>query len=181
VATSSCSLAASVTRLAAAALVAMSLPVAGATTDYEVKAAYLYNFLSFVTWPPSFFDGPASPLRLCIAAPDPFGPVINDTMRGEQVEGRPIAVERLRGSEGAQRCHVLFVPAAAANGAELMRAVEGAPVLVVGETDEFLERGGVVRFFLDAGHVRFDISRTAAERRGLMLSSRLLQVARRVG
>lgn len=148
--------------------------------EYEVKAAYLYNFANFVTWPPAAFDGANSPFRVCIASPDPFGPAIADTMATEAIDGHAVTVERIGGAAGLRRCQILFVPAGASNGAELLRALGDAPVLAVGESDRFLRDGGTIRLVVENGHVTFEINRTSATRRGLMVSSRLLGVARRV-
>jgi hypothetical protein len=152
----------------------------GTTLEYQVKAAFIFNFISFTQWPASALGPPSSPLRICVAGDDPFRGALESTVSGERILDHPIAVEHLRGS-AAGRCHVLFVAAAdAARVPELLRDVGSSPILTIGESDQFLRSGGVVNLVVDEGHVRFDVSQKAAVAHGLTLSSRLLRVARSV-
>ena len=152
----------------------------GATLEYQVKAAYLYNFVSFTEWPPAALGAPSSPLRICVAGENPFGETLENTVKGESVQGHPLTVERLVRIDAAPQCHVVFVSrTGSARGAELLRTVDGA-VLTIGESDDFLKSGGMVKFVVDQGHVRFDVNRSLAEQRGLKFSSRLLRIARSV-
>jgi hypothetical protein len=153
---------------------------AGSPVEYQVKAAFILNFLNLTEWPAAALGPPSTPFRICVAGTGPLRSVLEDTIKGESVKGHPLVVERLA-RDAAQTCHVLFVPASdAAQTAELLRALGPAAVLTIGETESFLRAGGVVRFVVDQGHVRFDVNRRSAERHGLTLSSRLLRVARSV-
>jgi hypothetical protein len=143
--------------------------------EYRVKAAFLYNFVKFVEWPTRQAPGA---IVICVAGRNPFGNVLSDTVRGETIDGRSLDARVLL--EPEDRCHVIFIPEGANAGAYL-RAARGQPILTVGETPGFIEQGGMVRFYLDSGTVRFEIHRDAAERAGLRISSRLLQLARIVG
>jgi hypothetical protein len=156
-------------------------PSVGTPIEYQVKAAYILNFVNLTEWPAAALGPPASPFRICVAGNDPFRGALESTVKGEAIQGHPIVVERLTRADAGQTCHVLFVSDGNATQiAELLQALGTAPVLTIGEADAFLRRGGVVRFVVDQGHVRFDVSRRSAERRGLTLSSRLLRVARSV-
>jgi hypothetical protein len=143
------------------------------SAEYRVKAAYLYNFVKFVEWP-----GDSSSLTICVAGRRVFGTLLEDMVRGEVVGKRRLdAREILEPDEG---CHVVFVPEGAAAPAYL-RAARGRPILTIGETPAFMAQGGIARFYVDAGNVRFEINPAAAERAGLRISSRLLQLAKIVG
>jgi hypothetical protein len=152
----------------------------GSPLEYQVKAAYILNFVNLTEWPPSALGQVSTPFRLCVAGSDPFRGVLESTVKGETVMGHPIVVERVaRGA--AQTCQVVFVPGDdAAEAAEIVRTLGSGPVLTIGEGAAFLHAGGVVSFAVEQGHVRFDVSRGSAERHGLTLSSRLLRVARSV-
>ena len=141
--------------------------------EYRVKAAYLYNFLKFVEWPPE--PGASGPLRICVAGRNPFGGVLNEVVRGEKVNARPVEARVIL--EPQQGCHIVFIPEGAATRADL-RAASGRPILTVGESDTFIEQGGIASFYVERGNVRFEISPAAAERAKLRISSRLLQLAR---
>jgi len=149
--------------------------------EYEVKAAYLYNIVTFVTWPHDAFGGPGDPIRLCVFEKDPFGPLLDNTIREAATERRAMVAERIGNVDMISRCHLLFVPRDSADWTdEVRRATAQRPILIVGESDDFLRRGGMIAFVIDSGRVRFDVNVEAATSHGLMLSSRLLQVARRI-
>ena len=142
------------------------------STEYRVKAAFLYNFVKFVEWPAGSDSGP---LEICVAGQNPFGDVLSEIVRGETINGRPIRARVIL--EPAPSCHMVFVPRGA-NTSAYLRAARGTPTLTVGETPAFITQGGFVRFYIDSGNVRFEIAREAAERTGLRISSRLLQLAK---
>lgn len=153
--------------LAAAPLRAQDVPL-----EYQVKAAFLYNFVKFVDWPVGTQSGP---LTICVAGRNPLGSVLEDTVRDETIGGRPITTRVILEPEAG--CHVMFIPDGAATTAYL-RAARTTPILTVGEKSSFLDAGGIINFFVDNGKVRFAINPQAAERAQLRISSRLLQLAR---
>jgi hypothetical protein len=160
-------------------LVLLLLPAAAAVVhpqqislEYRVKAVYLFNFVKFVEWPSRAVPGP---LTICVAGQNPFGAALDDALRGEMVNDRPLATRVIL--EPGPGCDVLFVPRGAAAAAYL-GAARGSPTLTVGETPGFLEQGGIINFVLEGGKVRFEIDPKGAERADLRISSHLLRVAR---
>jgi len=145
------------------------------STEYRVKAAFLYNFVKFVEWPAPAASGP---LTICAAGRNPFGTVLADTVRGELVNGRPLQARVILSPDAG--CHVVFVARGAATSAYL-NAARNRPVLTVGESDGFIEQGGIANFYIDRGNVRFEINPEAAQRADLRISARLLQLARIAG
>ena len=153
----------------------------GAYQEYDVKAAFLYNFTKFVEWPPDAFESPDSPMAICVFGDDPFGESLDAVVRGETLNGRRLEVRRTRSLQDLRDCHTLFVPGAERERfAEVFSALRDASVLTVGEVDGFLPQGGVIRFVVDQGRVRFEVNLDAAERSRLKLSSKLLRLARAV-
>jgi hypothetical protein len=152
---------------AAVGVLAQDIPL-----EYRVKAAYLLNFARFVEWAP---PADASPLTICVASPSPFGPVLDQTVAGERVSGRPVTARTIMAP--SDDCSVLFVPEAAA-AAPYLRAVQGRPVLTVGETRDFIARGGIIGFLREGNNIRFAIDNDTAERANLRISSRLLRLGR---
>jgi len=147
--------------------------------EYEVKAAFLYNFLQFVEWPPEALPEPSTPFRVCVYGQDPFGTALERTMTGGQLSGHPLAIEVVPVGESAMQCHLLFVPQSqAGRTAAALRATGDGPVLSVGESANFLRAGGTINLFVEGGRVRFDVNPSAALNRGLVLSSKLLRIAR---
>jgi hypothetical protein len=166
--------------ISAVAWFALAAGAHATTREYEVKAAYLLNFASFATWPPHAFESPSAPFRICTVGPDVFGQTLADTIRNETIDGHPLAVVRAPPADEIRRCQILFVPAKTPDADALVAAASKWPVVTVGETDDFLRGGGILRFALDEGRVRFDVNPRQATAVGVSLSARLLQVARRV-
>jgi hypothetical protein len=161
------------------AVVASVVLLVGATAgaqdvslEYQVKAAYLFNFTKFVDWPDDAF-APGVPLAICVAAPNPFGPALEETIRGELVGERALTTRVVREPAG---CHVLFVPRGV-SATPLLRDARTRPILTVGESEDFLRDGGIIKFVMQGGKVRFEISQDAASRAHLRISSRLLRLA----
>jgi hypothetical protein len=149
--------------------------------EYEVKAAYLYNIVNFVTWPPDAFAASTDPLHLCVVGADPFGRLLDRAIEGGNANQRPIVVDRIEDANNVTACHLIFLPGGNTDRIDrAVRATAQRPVLTVGEAPDFLRRGGMIAFVVDGGRVRLDINLPAATSRGLTLSSRLLQVARTV-
>jgi hypothetical protein len=168
-------------RLVAAVLLAAAAapPALGAQgLEYEVKAAFVFNFIQFVQWPPSMSQISA-PFHVCLYVDNPFGQALQRTVQGEQVNGRSIEVEIVAVDAPLTQCHVLFVPQSQSDieGVAVLAASRG-PMLTIGESPDFLKAGGMINLFVDQGRVRFDVNLAAAEAQGLGLSSRLLRVAR---
>ncbi|MBV8593852.1 MAG: YfiR family protein [Caulobacteraceae bacterium] len=146
----------------------------GAALEYAVKAAYLYKFTPFVRWPAEAFPGPTSPLTLCIAGEDPFGPALDQAVRGQTVGDRRLAVRRLAPGERPTGCHLLFVGRMRDGGvAQALAAVSRQPVLTVTDRSRGVD-GGIVQFVMLDGRVRFAIDAARAQASGLAISSKLL-------
>ena len=137
--------------------------------EYEVKAAYLFNFLKFVEFPET-----TGPINICVAGRNPFGTLLEDTVRGEQIQGRPVTTRVIL--EPEPNCHVIFVAKEAATSAYL-NAARGSSTLTVGESPAFIMQGGIVNFVRQGNNIRFEIDPAAADQAKLRISSRLLQLA----
>ena len=158
--------------------VLMSHP-ARAAEEYEVKAAFLLNFTKFVGWPPDAFADSHSPLAICVLGEDPFGNALNEIVRGEAVNGHAVTVQRIRRAPESKACQVLYFAAPEREAVRLLADL-GPGVLTIGEGDKFLREGGMIAFVIEDRRVRFDINQSAAAKAMLMLSSRLMMVARTV-
>lgn len=168
--------------IAAAVIGACALrAVAEASLEYRVKAAFLYNFAKFVTWPAQVFPASDAPVVFCLAGDDPFQELLDATTKDRKVEGRPIVIRRLPAEAPLAGCHLVFSSESdGARVAHVLQRAAGAGALTVGEAEEFLLRGGMIRLLVDEGKVRFDISTRSAEQAGLKVSSQLLKLARSV-
>ncbi|PYT18704.1 MAG: DUF4154 domain-containing protein [Acidobacteria bacterium] len=148
--------------------------------EYQVKAAFLLNFTKFIEWPTAAFDDEHSPIAICVLGDDPFGGALNQIVEGEAVNGRKIVVQTIRRLPPPGSCRVLFVSKSERDTRKLLTGL-GPGVLTVGEGDGFLSDGGIIAFVIDNRRVRFDINQSAAAKASVIISSKLLNVARSVG
>ncbi len=147
--------------------------------EYQIKAAFLFNFARFVEWPAAAFGSSDSPLSLCVLGEDPFGSALDETVRGEKVRDRRLEVRRTSEVVDLDACQLVFVSASERSRlAEILSALGSRSVLTVGEVEEFAARGGVINFVLVDNRVRFEINPGAAKRSGLKISSELLRLGR---
>jgi hypothetical protein len=152
----------------------------GVLSEYDVKAAFLFNFTKFVEWPPSAFGDERSLLKICVLGDNPFGKTLHALM-GEEVGGRRLLLAHLENLKNLESCHVLYVSRSERERlSQILTAVRSAPVLTVADTPGFIDQGGMINFILEGTKVRFDVNQEAAERAGLKISSRLLALAKHV-
>jgi len=146
--------------------------------EYQVKAAFLYNFAKFVDWPSQAFHGPEDPISICVVGQNPFGGSLEEVVRGQKVGGRSFRVRQISNISTKPDCHILFVCAAEQKRFQSMAGnLIGLAVLTVGESPGFATDGGVVNLKLEGGKVRFEINMDAAEQAQLHISSKLLSLA----
>ena len=164
----------------AAAFLAFAAAVhAQPATEPAVKAAFVFKFLGYVEWPAAV-STPEGPYVIGIAGAEEVAAELERMAAPRTINGRRVAVRRVRDAEGARGVHVLFVGQSAPNGRELLRAVGRQGVLSVTDMEHGLEAGSVVNLVTVEDHIGFEVSLDAAERGGLAISSRMLAVARRV-
>ena len=148
------------------------------SAEYQIKAAFLFNFAQFVEWPARAFRDAQGPIVIGILGEDPFGSYLDDLVRNESVGGRPLAVRRFNRPEDITDCHILFVSRAMADQFEKLAAeLQRRNLLSVGDTDNFNRLGGIVRFVTENGKIRLRINMEAAKAADLILSSKLLRWA----
>jgi len=152
---------------------------AGALTEYEVKAGFLYHVGWFVEWPATTVQDRAPTFIIGVLGTHPFGGVLDDVMRGKTIRERPVVIKYYQRVEEAVSSHVLFISASEEPRLPAILAVlERTPVLTVSDLERFTEGGGMIALRLVDRKVHFDINMDATERAGLKLSSQLLRLAK---
>jgi hypothetical protein len=150
--------------------------------EYQVKAAFLYNFAKFVDWPPQAFKDAADPINVCIAGDTPIYAQLEAAVIGKMAGSRSFAVRKISDAQHTEGCHILFISAAERKRIPaILGGVSKWGILTVGETPEFIANGGTVNFKLEDGKVRFQINVDAAGQEQLRISSKLLSLAEIVG
>jgi hypothetical protein len=150
-------------------------------SEYEVKAAFLFNFTKFVEWPDGSFEDSHSPIVIGIIGDDPFGDGLMRIVAGQKAQGRAIVIVKYRRGDDLRRCHILFVSASERqHSAQILASLQGAGVLTVSDIDGFAEAGGVMQFVMQENRVRFVVNLDAATQGKLRVSAKLLALAQAV-
>lgn len=165
--------------LAALCLVSTIAPAQGFTpSEYQVKAAYLYDFSRFVEWPAHSGSEKDPTFAICVIGKDPFGAILDATLAGEKREGQNLEARRISKAQEALACRILFIGTSEADHLkEILAQMKKATVLTVSDIPRFSESGGMIEFVLKDHKVRFDVNLTNATDAGLAVSSDLLKVA----
>ncbi len=143
--------------------------------EYEIKAAYLYNFIKYVDWP-SYGDN----ITIGVLGGNPFGTALAP-LNGKVVKGRRLLIKELDSLREAQKCQIIFVSSSEKQRLqEIFENLKFARVLTVGETEGFATSGGMINFVEENNKVHFEINADAARRTGLTISSELLKLAKLV-
>jgi len=148
--------------------------------EYQIKAAFLFNFAKFVDWPSRKFTEADSPLIIGIVGSDPFGDLLDEQVQDQRINDRTVIVRRIQSMEELRKCHMIFVCRSEADRlGPILSEVRGDNVLTVGETDKFISHGGMINFVVTDGNVHFEINDSAARHAGLKISSKLANLALR--
>lgn len=151
------------------------------TNEYRAKASFLAAFPNFIEWPTEAFPSQQAPLLLCVFGDFSFGTSLAELTRASVIRGRRIEVRWARKEEELHACQILFVSRSEAKRyGKILKAVEGASVLTVGETADFLASGGAIDFLIEQDRLEFEVNMGAASDAHLRISSNMLALARHV-
>jgi hypothetical protein len=146
--------------------------------EYQVKAAFLFNFTKFVEWPSASFKNPSDGIHICVIGDNPFGTLLTDAVAGKKVNDRPLVSVHVLDVKDAGRCQIIFVSKSERkNLRAILLAAESSGTLTVGDMDNFAGDGGMIGFRLEDGRVRLEINLKAAEHAQVQISSKLLSLA----
>jgi len=162
--------------LGAAAFQSVVPAQSASASEYQIKAALLFNFAKFVSWPPQAFRDANTPLVIGILGRDPFGSHLDDTVRGERINNRQLVIRRYQSAAEINNCHVLFISRSESNRLDqIVAALKNRALLIVTDADG--GNGGVIiRFVTEGNKIRFKIDAEAAKAANLTISSKLLRL-----
>ena len=146
--------------------------------EYQVKALFLYNFVRYVNWPESTFWKTNAPFVIAVTGDDNLQKNLIKLVHGKSVDGHPILLKHINDDDPLQLCHMLFIGSSVKKQiVTILDKVKTLPILTVGESEEFIEQGGIINLKKNEGKVRLEINLDAARLAQLKLSSKLLSVA----
>jgi hypothetical protein len=150
--------------------------------EYQVKAAFLFQFSRFVQWPPDSFSSAEAPLVICVLGMNPFGSALEEIAAGELVQTHPLSVERHDRVEDVAGCHIVFVSGRDENATrQALEYLSERHVLTVSDGNDFTQRGGIIGLVTVEGKVRVQVNRSSADGAQLRISAKLLRLADQVG
>jgi uncharacterized protein DUF4154 len=168
--------------LLASALLGLCCAVAHAddtTREYQIKAAFIYNFAQFTEWPDSAFSGSGDPFVVAVIGQNPFGTSLEQIMNGKTIAGRSVVVKYIDTPDQITGCNLLYVAATEDDNLDaIFKVVADKPILTVGDSDKFPWAGGIIRFLIEDNKIRFEISPDSADKAGLRISSKLMSLAK---
>lgn len=149
-------------------------------SEYQVKAAFIFNFAKFVDWPPRAFDGAKAPLCIGVLGENPFGANLERTIRDKTLNNRSIVIKECKTLAEAKTCHLLFISTSENKPLqEILDGLVGTNILTIGETEAFIKSGGMINFFREGNRFRFEINDDAAKKAGLKIDSKLLGLGKK--
>jgi hypothetical protein len=155
---------------------------AGALSEYQVKAVFLFNFSQFVSWPPEAFADPKAPFVIAVLGRDPFGTNLDEVVRGETVNGRPLVVRRFGSVADIDVCNILFIDRTESPRVDAILAMlNHRGTLTVSDFEGSPQRGVMIRFIIEKNRIRLRIDLDSARAARLTISSKLLRPAEIVG
>jgi hypothetical protein len=147
-------------------------------SEYQVEAAYLYNFGRFVEWPAKITSVKTGPFTICVLGQDPFGSLLDKTLAGEMIGNQSVAAKRISSPQESTDCQILFISSSEANRVnKIIESLDKSSVLTVSDIPQFSRHRGMIEFVSEDNYIRFEINLAETQRAGLNLSSDLLKVA----
>lgn len=147
--------------------------------EYQIKAVFLYNLSQFVEWPKNAFESDQAPVIIGILGDDPFGKYLEETVQSEKIMEHPFLIQKYRSVEEIKMCHILFLNIARPEST--IASLKGRNILIVGDTKEFIKKGGMIRFATESNKIKIQINMKAVSDTNLIISSKLLRLAEIIG
>ena len=148
-------------------------------TETALKAAFIYNFAKFTEWPADVMPA-GKPLLICVLGDAAIAEALARAVKGRALAGHvPEVSQSAPAGPKPGACHILYLSAVTASqAATLVAALRDAPVLTISDVEGFTQLGGIAQFFFEGGQLRFTVNTESAKRARLLISSRLLVLAK---
>jgi hypothetical protein len=151
-----------------------------AVKEYQIKAVFLLNFVNFISWPDSAFEDQYADFSICVFGKDPFGIFLDFTTEDQTAKnGRGLKIKRIKNNlQEIQYCHILFISASEQNNLKaILDKTRNIAILTVSDIDNFVKKGGMVKFFSRNNKIRLGINPDAIKAEGLVANANLLNLS----
>lgn len=149
------------------------------TSEYEVKAAYIYNFIKFIDWPAGTFNSPKAPINIGIYGDDEFAALLQTIIKNKTIQERPITSTAIKRPADLKNYQLVFISdAELKKSRKILDDFQGLPIITVTEAEPGSNAKGLINFFIEGNKVLFEIDIERADKARLMFSSKLLRLAR---
>ena len=147
----------------------------------QISAAFIFNFAKFTEWPPQAFADSGTPVTVCFLGAEDVRAAFQSISAGKAVEGRAVLVREVKPTGDVHDCQIVYIDSPnAALRTGVMKNARQCSALVIGTSEDFLARGGMIKLFVESNRMRFDVNVGATGRIKIHLSSKLLALARNV-
>ena len=154
----------------------------GPSVQADIKASFIYTLAKYVQWPPRMFPSAGAPVVIGVFGDDSLRQALERLASGKRIDGRPILVTSIARPSSLGMCHILFIGVSESGRLrEALAETRGRSVLTVGESEHFVETGGVLELALVEAMVRFKVNLEVADRDGLRISSKILALGEVLG
>src|ERR1051325_1244096 len=151
-----------------------------APSEYQLKAAFIFNFAKFVEWPPTAFSDAKSPFVVGVLGENPFSTDLERALHDKTLNRRPMKAVECRTLAEAKKCHIVFISASEKTRIrEILKDLGPTNILTVSDADGFIESGGMIAFYREGNKIRFEINDQTAKKAGLKIDSRLLGLGKK--
>jgi hypothetical protein len=149
-------------------------------SEYTIKAVFLEHFTRFIEWPESSnIADPSSPFSIVVIGENPFGPILDQIYTGQKIRNKRVEIRLISSPEGITDCHILFISSSNREVlSEILSCTRNRPILTVSDTEGFAEDGVLINFYLAGDKIKFEINEKAVHESGLIMSYRLLNLAK---
>jgi hypothetical protein len=148
-------------------------------SEYEVKAAYVYNFAKFVEWPAAHFSSPKAPITIGVIGDEEFAALLEKAVKNKLVQEHAFQVRHLKWPADLGACNLVYVPFNEQKRfRQITEGLQDRPVLTITEVEEKSQARGILNLFIEGGKVQFEVNIAGADKAKLRISSKLLRLAR---
>ncbi|MBD3234425.1 MAG: DUF4154 domain-containing protein [candidate division Zixibacteria bacterium] len=147
-------------------------------TEYQIKAAMVFNLAKFTSWPDTAFERSADSIIIGVLGVSRTIELLEKSVEGNRIHGRKVAIKHIDENTDAPDCHILFVGSSTDETiTDIIDAFSGISVLTISECSKFADKGGMIELTIKDNKVRFIINLKSIKKSGLAVSSQVLKLA----